>query len=525
MRETRTAQIVAALLIVASLTLVGVKWLVAGITPDRAVRPLWHVQVRLSFKSLSPHTSVRLFVPRGGVSQTLLHEHFDDDQLVRLARSSATTRNRSVRWRETAPGQSHVLGYSAWLDTVAGSASLPAPGNVLLDRLRQPTKMIQSDDPALRQQGRLLVGSSRGREAVKLLLRFVSESILEDGDQSSVSATRCLKTKRGSSRSRARLLCALLRSQNVPCQLVGGVRMDDDVRTHAFYWAEAWDGKQWLTLCPTDGVLEVKPRGYLPFFRGDYSLARFHDCDEADLLLTVERQLPPLPVQAEMARASASAFDRWSLNTLPADTQQMVGLLLLLPVGSLMVAAFRNLIGVTTIGIFMPILLALAFRETGLSWGLAYLAGIVMVGVIVRRLLNRLKLLMIPRLATVLTVVVAMMIGLIFLGSRFGIHSALSVGLFPLVIISTTVERFFVLQSEDGTAAALRESGNTAAVAACGFLLFQWRWLGKLLFVYPELLLVVVACLMLLGRYSGYRLMELRRFRSLTLDPEAEGAT
>jgi len=36
-----------------------------------------------------------------------------------------------------------------------------------------------------------------------------------------------------------------------------------------------------------------------------------------------------------------------------------------------------------------------------------------------------------------------------------------------------------------------------------------------LMFYFPELLLVVLACMILLGRYTGYRLMELRRFRSL----------
>jgi hypothetical protein len=35
-----------------------------------------------------------------------------------------------------------------------------------------------------------------------------------------------------------------------------------------------------------------------------------------------------------------------------------------------------------------------------------------------------------------------------------------------------------------------------------------------LAFVFPELLLVVLAAMLLLGRYTGYRLSELVRFRS-----------
>jgi hypothetical protein len=39
--------------------------------------------------------------------------------------------------------------------------------------------------------------------------------------------------------------------------------------------------------------------------------------------------------------------------------------------------------------------------------------------------------------------------------------------------------------------------------------------LKHLFFVFPELLLCVLAVMLLLGRYSGYRLLELVRFRAL----------
>jgi hypothetical protein len=36
-----------------------------------------------------------------------------------------------------------------------------------------------------------------------------------------------------------------------------------------------------------------------------------------------------------------------------------------------------------------------------------------------------------------------------------------------------------------------------------------------LMFVFPELLLVLLGITLLLGRYRGYRLLELRRFRAV----------
>jgi len=40
-------------------------------------------------------------------------------------------------------------------------------------------------------------------------------------------------------------------------------------------------------------------------------------------------------------------------------------------------------------------------------------------------------------------------------------------------------------------------------------------WLEHLIFTFPELLLVVLALVVIAGRYTGYRLLELRRFRAL----------
>jgi hypothetical protein len=515
LRETRITQLLAAGFTIAAVTLTAVKFLVAGITPGRVLPPLWHVDVRIGFKSNSPRSAVRLFLPRGGDGQAIVYERFDDDKAPRLMSVGPTSRNRSARWRGTRNDQSHTLEYSVWFDKALVKSSERSPSPRLLAKLRRSTKMIQTDDPAIRLAASQLMAGKPRNEQLTSVVEFVNRNIEDTHDNSAVSAVKCLKSKEGSSRSMSRLVCALLRSQGVACQLVGGVRLEEDVRTHAFFWAEAWDGQRWITLCPTTNTVKRRPVDYLAIFRGDYSLARFQECEDSDVLVLVEQKVPDAQVEAQVIKRSPNILDRLSLATLPADSQQLVRVLLLLPIGALLVACFRNLVGINTFGIFMPILLALAFRETHLVWGFFFLSILVGVGVVVRWGLNRLKLLMIPRLATVLTVIVAMMIALVLLGSRYGMHPALSVGLFPMVIMTTTVERFFVIQSEDGTRAALKESLTTAFVASCTYLLFRWIWLREVLFVYPELLLVVVALLLLVGRYSGYRLMELRRFRWL----------
>ena len=128
---------------------------------------------------------------------------------------------------------------------------------------------------------------------------------------------------------------------------------------------------------------------------------------------------------------------------------------------------------------------------------------------------DRYKLLLVPRLATVLTFVIGCLAVLALMGARLGFHHVLSAGLLPMVILTMTIERFFVVAEESGGAAALRMAASTGAVAAITYGILSWEYLQLLFFTYPELLLVVAAGQVALGRYLGYRLTELWRFRRL----------
>jgi len=128
--------------------------------------------------------------------------------------------------------------------------------------------------------------------------------------------------------------------------------------------------------------------------------------------------------------------------------------------------------------------------------------------------MERLKLLLVPRLASVLTVVVLMMATLSVLTYQLGIGAGLSVALFPMVILTMTIERMSIGWEEAGPREALQQAaGSLLAVAG---LSGDDRPAGAApVFMFPELLLIVLAITLALGRYTGYRLTELKRFRAL----------
>jgi hypothetical protein len=84
-----------------------------------------------------------------------------------------------------------------------------------------------------------------------------------------------------------------------------------------------------------------------------------------------------------------------------------------------------------------------------------------------------------------------------------------------MVILTNLVERFYVTSEEDSFFQAMRLLVTTALLALAIYLLLSSPSLGNLLFYYPELHFFTVAALVLLGRYTGYRLTELVRFRDL----------
>jgi len=217
-----------------------------------------------------------------------------------------------------------------------------------------------------------------------------------------------------------------------------------------------------------------------------------------------------------LAPASPESFlDRWSLLRIPPEFQGTFRILLLVPMGTLVVSILRNLIGLPTFGIFMPVLMALAFRNTGLVYGLGIFAGVILIGYSMRCAIDRLHLLLVPRLSVILTVVIACFTVLALIGNRLGVREFMAVGLLPFVILTMTIERFFIIVEEKGVREGLVTAAGSAAVAAATHEIITNRILQSAFFAYPELLLTIAALQVLLGRYTGYRLSEFIRFRKL----------
>jgi hypothetical protein len=231
----------------------------------------------------------------------------------------------------------------------------------------------------------------------------------------------------------------------------------------------------------------------------------------------------------ELAEPSSSGdsalkafWARLSLFNLRPPEQQLVKFLLLLPWAALIVCVWRTVVGVPTFGTFAPALLGLAFLDLGaLPWGLGIFFVLVLAGWVLRRLLDRFHLLSASRLAALLTLIVALLIAAIVAASHAGVATTRYISLFPLVILTHLVERFWTVEEEDGTAASFRTLLGTLLVTVTVSLALAHRAIADWLFRYPESLGLALAAHLLVGRYTGYRLTELYRFADLLQSQES----
>ncbi len=314
----------------------------------------------------------------------------------------------------------------------------------------------------------------------------------------------------------ARLAQNILAAEQIPSKLVHGIMLRHDVqRAVVDTMLAVWDGDDWLLFDPATGQ-QGRPEEFMIWWRGLETLASVSGALINDLQISVKKRMTSSLELASLRTELKDSFvGRISLLHLPVQTQSVYEVLLLVPFGILVIVLLRNFIGLSSFGTFAPVLIALAFRETELLKGILLFMLIVSLGLVFRFYLERLRLLLVPRLAAVVTIVVLLMTAISLLSERMGTETGLSVSLFPMVIISMVIERMSIVWEERGAATSIREGLGSLLMASLAYLVISIDVLEYWVTVFPEVNLIVLGLIVALGRYTGFRLTELFRFRQL----------
>lgn len=358
--------------------------------------------------------------------------------------------------------------------------------------------------------------TSRARKA----FYYVDEEIQRNLKQKSF--TVALETGKGSPLVKARLFSLLCRRAQIPARVVAILRLPEVGEPPAekfrlTFANEVFLNGRWIPVDTNRGHFGERPARYMMLHHNYDEIEKSVSKQTISYHIRAERAVMNKFNKAEyrkevMNKGSFTTF--FSLYRLSLPMQAVFATILLVPLGALVLSVARNMLGVPTFGMFTPILLTLFFKETSLTFGIGFFMAVVVLGLLERKWLDKLYLLAVPRLSILLTLVIVLLMVVAFTGLAETLGAS-HIGYFPIVIVTSFIERFSIMLTEEGTLNTLKTLTGTLVISLLAYLLYALPSLEILLFTNPELLLIVIGLLVLVGKYKGYRVSEFIRFRDL----------
>ncbi|MEO0981083.1 MAG: UUP1 family membrane protein [Pseudomonadota bacterium] len=474
------------------------------LTPDTETT-VWDFEIYLEFSASNRPVRIETFIPARSVGRDVSEEQFYNGPFgLRLDEEEASG-NRKAVWTYRFPQDRKVLRYRAQLLGESGRTPLP---DSMREKRRRSTPQMDSD---LERQAFIVWSSDLRRRSADddSLAELTLQQIFEARDVDEVNA---LLSSLPRPVAQLELARAVLVSQGIPARVANGVYLDDARRRAEIqHWLEYHVSGEDKRFFPNG-----EPARFFALWYGVEEVVAADGVSELDVQIGLQQAR----FAAQDLALSAGARGDWpvqlfSFDQLPITTQLVYKVLVTIPVGILLLVFLRQFIGLQTLGTFMPVLIGIAFRETALLTGVFLFTLLVVLGLTVRFYLERLRLLLVPRLAVVLVFIVMCMAGFTIMMASGGQRLGLSISLFPMVILTMTIERMSIVWEEYSAEEAIKQGLGSLAVAAVSYLAMTHPQVEYLMFTFPELLLVIMALCLLMGKYTGLRLSELIRFREL----------
>ncbi len=473
---------------------------------------IWEIQARVEFQPRRGPNKVTLQLPEDPPGYAILDEKFVARNYGRTIEDARD--GRRVQWAIRRATGTQALYYRA---TVYRDAHQPAETAI---RAPAAPERPTWEEPFATARTALL---DDVRQKSVDSATFAGELVRRLNDKSPGSEVELLLEGRSTEAARGELMLALLADRQIPARLVWVLELVESAsNAHLTPLLQVYDSeaRRWITIDTRDGGIGW-PDESLQWSVGPRPVLAVDNNPRAIVEFSVQQGLADA---LETAKQRLASKDRnliaYSLLDLPLQTQEVYKILLLVPIGAFIMLILRNLIGIKTFGTFMPVLIAIAFGWTGIVAGFILFVIVISLGLLVRFYMERLKLLLVPRLTAVLIVVVMLMALISVVSNKLGFEVGLNVALFPMIIMTMTIERVSVAWEERGPGYAITQALGSLVIAALAYLVMKEAHLQHLIFVFPELLLVLLGLTLILGRYSGYRLSELLRFRALAREPD-----
>ncbi len=194
---------------------------------------------------------------------------------------------------------------------------------------------------------------------------------------------------------------------------------------------------------------------------------------------------------------------------VPANT---IILILLLPFLATLVVFFRQIIGLPTLEMLVPIALSITFVATGIFVGAILLATILFSSIVARLLLKKIRIMQLPKMALSMFLVSLFVFMALVVSTSLRLFNVAQLSFLPVILFILLSDKIVALQLSQGSRPAIVITIFTLILGAIGYLILSFAPIRNYILLYPEIILVLIPINIVMGRYFGLRLTEFHRF-------------
>ncbi len=196
---------------------------------------------------------------------------------------------------------------------------------------------------------------------------------------------------------------------------------------------------------------------------------------------------------------------------VPANT---IILILLLPFLATLFIAARQIIGIPTLEMLVPIALSAALVATGLLVGAVLLASILIASIISQIILKRIRIMQLPKMALSLFLISIFVLMTLIAASSLRLFDVSQISFLPIILLVLLSDKIVSLQLTRGIKPSIVITFFTLLLGGIGYAILTYQFIRFSILLYPELILLLIPINIIIGRYFGLRLTEYHRFSS-----------
>ena len=509
------------IIIIAILAFISMAFKIAPITEnfdDFNSKESYNITYRLFFKTNEGRTRVRSFLPQNNTRQRISHQIFDSTEGIVFEKEKNSENYLGV-WVTYEKNQHKNISYQFTFEGKSKTVNLTdnfKEHKPKYSSFLKSSEHVQSDDLSIELLAQsLVVDVQNDKQKIENIFEYVY-NIPATPIITLTDAVTVLQQNHASCNGKTRLFVALARNLGYPARIKGGIILEKSNKRTSHSWAEVMINNEWVAFDTLNNHFAHLPANYLELYVGDKALIRHTANISFDYIYEIKR-LKNIP----FLKASADNFSKiFPLSLIGLIENGIISsssliLLLMLPIGGLLIAFLRTVIGIRTFGVFLPVLIAFSLLETGFVTGMLLFSFLIFFVGIVSRPFNKLGLLHTAKLVISLSLMVLVMILGSYIGMKTNISWLTALTFFPTIILTISAERFSTLITEDGFEKAMSTLLQTLFAVSVSYSMISSDWALSIILLFPEIILFVIVIAMLLGRYVGLRITELFRFKSL----------